>query len=76
MPHSGDGPIPARIMLVGEAWGENEEREGRPFVGASGALIGILNGGSSKQRAGDQNGGGKAALTIKGEVKVTSDEAK
>ena len=32
----GDGPIPSRIMLVGEAPGENEEREGRPFVGASG----------------------------------------
>jgi len=33
---SGDGPIPARIMLVGEAPGENEERERKPFVGASG----------------------------------------
>jgi len=32
----GDGPIPTRVMLVGEAPGENEEREGRPFVGASG----------------------------------------
>lgn len=33
---SGDGPIPARIMLVGEAWGQEEERKGIPFVGASG----------------------------------------
>lgn len=32
----GDGPIPARIMLVGEAPGEEEIRQGRPFVGASG----------------------------------------
>lgn len=32
----GDGPIPSRIMLIGEAPGENEEREGTPFVGASG----------------------------------------
>ena len=32
----GDGNPAARIMLVGEAWGENEEREGRPFVGVSG----------------------------------------
>src|SRR3990167_9983799 len=32
----GIGPIPARVMLVGEAWGENEERERQPFVGASG----------------------------------------
>lgn len=35
----GDGPIPTRIMLVGEAPGEQEEREGRPFVGASGAEL-------------------------------------
>ena len=33
---SGDGPIPARMMLVGEAWGQEEERKGIPFVGASG----------------------------------------
>lgn len=31
-----DGPIPARIMLVGEAPGADEERQGVPFVGASG----------------------------------------
>lgn len=31
-----DGPIPARIMLVGEAPGADEERQGIPFVGASG----------------------------------------
>lgn len=31
-----DGPIPARIMLVGEAPGFDEERTGVPFVGASG----------------------------------------
>lgn len=30
------GPWPARIMLVGEAPGAEEERAGRPFVGASG----------------------------------------
>lgn len=27
------------IMLVGEAWGEEEEKEGQPFVGASGKLL-------------------------------------
>lgn len=32
----GEGPIPARIMLVGEAPGADEERLGRPFVGVSG----------------------------------------
>lgn len=31
-----EGPIPARIMLVGEAPGYDEERIGRPFQGASG----------------------------------------
>jgi uracil-DNA glycosylase len=31
-----DGPADAKIMLVGEAPGADEEREGRPFVGASG----------------------------------------
>lgn len=28
-----------KILLCGEAWGEREEREGRPFVGPSGALL-------------------------------------
>jgi uracil-DNA glycosylase len=32
----GDGPIPARIMIVGEAPGADEEREGVPFVGVAG----------------------------------------
>lgn len=32
----GDGPPEARIMLVGEAWGSEEERTGLPFQGASG----------------------------------------
>lgn len=31
-----DGPIPARVMLVGEAPGAEEEAQGIPFVGASG----------------------------------------
>lgn len=31
-----DGPIPAKIMIVGEAPGEKEEEQGKPFVGASG----------------------------------------
>lgn len=32
----GTGPIPSRIMLVGEAWGENEENAREAFVGVSG----------------------------------------
>ena len=34
--HSGDGPIPTRVMLVGEAWGVEEERTLLPFQGSSG----------------------------------------
>lgn len=33
------GPSPNRIMLIGEAPGEEEERQGLPFVGASGNLL-------------------------------------
>lgn len=32
----GSGPSNARIMLVGEAWGEEEARKGESFVGVSG----------------------------------------
>src|SRR2546425_4910410 len=32
------GPCPADIMIVGEAPGFNEDREGDPFVGAAGKL--------------------------------------
>jgi len=27
------------IVIIGEAWGEHEEREGRPFVGPSGSVL-------------------------------------
>ena len=33
------GPRDARIVLVGEAWGEEEARQGRPFVGTSGWIL-------------------------------------
>jgi DNA polymerase len=33
------GPIPAEIMIVGEAPGAEEERQGEPFVGASGVEL-------------------------------------
>ena len=32
----GEGPVPARIMIVGEAPGADEEASGHPFIGASG----------------------------------------
>lgn len=36
------GPCPAKIMIVGEAPGAEEERQGRPFVGPSGHLLDSL----------------------------------
>jgi DNA polymerase len=35
----GDGPADARVMLIGEAPGRNEDRQGRPFVGAAGRIL-------------------------------------
>ena len=39
MPLAGEGPQPALGMIVGEAPGREEEKEGRPFVGKSGRLL-------------------------------------
>jgi len=36
---NGDGPLDAEICLVGEAPGQQEDREGRPFVGRSGTVL-------------------------------------
>ncbi len=38
----GEGPEGAKIMFVGEAPGEHEEREGRPFVGPAGKLFNTM----------------------------------
>lgn len=35
----GSGSTSARVLFVGEAPGANEDREGQPFVGASGRLL-------------------------------------
>ncbi|MEO6797646.1 MAG: uracil-DNA glycosylase [Candidatus Dormibacter sp.] len=35
----GVGPSTARIMVVGEAPGQNEDQQGEPFVGAAGKLL-------------------------------------
>ncbi len=35
----GEGPEDARIVIVGEAPGAEEDRTGRPFIGRSGALL-------------------------------------
>jgi uracil-DNA glycosylase family protein len=35
----GEGPARARIMLVGEQPGDQEDRQGRPFVGPAGGVL-------------------------------------
>jgi uracil-DNA glycosylase len=35
----GEGPIPARLMLVGEQPGDQEDRQGKPFVGPAGHIL-------------------------------------
>ena len=35
----GEGPADAKIMLIGEGPGFHEDRQGRPFVGASGQFL-------------------------------------
>lgn len=35
----GEGPLTAKLMLIGEAPGEMEDRTGRPFVGRAGQLL-------------------------------------
>jgi DNA polymerase len=40
----GEGPAHARVLIIGEGPGFNEDREGRPFVGAAGQnLQGLLS---------------------------------
>lgn len=36
---NGYGPVPADVMIVGEAPGAEEEAQGKPFVGKSGQLL-------------------------------------
>ena len=38
----GEGPANAKIMFIGEAPGFNEDRQGRPFVGAAGQFLSEL----------------------------------
>lgn len=35
----GEGPETAEVMFIGEAPGQNEDRQGRPFVGAAGQFL-------------------------------------
>ncbi|MGI8926234.1 MAG: uracil-DNA glycosylase family protein [Tepidiformaceae bacterium] len=38
----GEGPLDAEVLFIGEAPGVNEDRQGRPFVGAAGQFLGEL----------------------------------
>lgn len=38
----GEGPVNARVMFVGEGPGFNEDRQGRPFIGAAGQFLNEL----------------------------------
>jgi len=39
---NGEGPVPCRIMLIGEAPGKNEDAKGHPFIGKSGSELTYL----------------------------------
>ncbi len=41
-PVPGEGPVTARVMFIGEGPGAQEDRLGRPFVGASGRVLDSL----------------------------------
>src|SRR5947199_10497070 len=47
----GVGPPTARIMIVGEAPGQNEDQQGEPFVGAAGKLLDQLLSGIGQSTA-------------------------
>jgi uracil-DNA glycosylase len=38
----GDGPADAKVMLIGEAPGKNEDKQAKPFVGAAGRILNSL----------------------------------
>jgi uracil-DNA glycosylase family 4 len=46
----GEGPVPARIMLIGEAPGKQEDASGRPFVGRAGAILNEMLGSAGIRR--------------------------
>lgn len=48
----GDAPAGARLVLVGEAPGADEDRTGRPFVGRAGRLLDETLAGAGLDRAG------------------------
>lgn len=47
----GEGPEDARIMFIGEGPGFNEDRQGRPFIGAAGKFLDQLLGAAGMKRS-------------------------
>ncbi|WP_424357023.1 uracil-DNA glycosylase [Methanocella sp. MCL-LM] len=46
----GSGPLDAKIMLIGEAPGRNEDKQGKPFVGAAGRVLNTVLEGAGIRR--------------------------
>lgn len=46
----GEGPLDAEVMCIGEAPGVNEDKQGRPFVGAAGQFLEELLGAAGLKR--------------------------
>ncbi|MCA9832177.1 MAG: uracil-DNA glycosylase [Dehalococcoidia bacterium] len=47
----GEGPLDSDVMFIGEAPGANEDRQGRPFVGAAGNFLEELLGAAGLRRS-------------------------
>lgn len=47
----GEGDVSARVMIIGEAPGRDEDRAGRPFVGAAGQMLDQMLGAIGLDRA-------------------------
>lgn len=46
----GAGPLKAKILLIGEAPGRNEDQQGKPFVGAAGRVLNVVLDGAGISR--------------------------
>lgn len=46
----GSGPLDARVMLIGEAPGRNEDKQGKPFVGSAGKVLNTVLEGAGIRR--------------------------
>ncbi len=46
----GDGPVNAKIMVIGQAPGRNEDEQGKPFIGMAGKLLTTLLGKAGLKR--------------------------